>query len=85
MRLGTTTTTLPIDWPATNPADVAALPPTASADKDRDLSPLLNVSLAWLREDKVVRADEEAKRGRKRGANRQNETTDSEKFFSKYD
>ncbi|TKY84749.1 hypothetical protein EX895_005829 [Sporisorium graminicola] len=85
MRLGTTTTTLPIDWPATNPADIAALPPTASADKDRDLSPLLNVSLAWLREDKVVRAEEESKRGRTRGANRKNETTDSEKFFSKYD
>ncbi len=47
-----TTTTLPIDWPAKNPADIAALPPTANADKDRDLSPLLNVSLAWLREDK---------------------------------
>lgn len=85
MRLGTTTTTLPIDWPATNAADIAALPPTAAADKTRDLSPLLNVSLAWLREDKVVRAEQEAKRGRVRGANRQNETTDSEKFFSKYD
>ncbi|SNX85069.1 related to ATP-binding cassette (ABC) transporter [Melanopsichium pennsylvanicum] len=85
MRLGTTTTTLPIDWPATNPADIAALPPTAIADKERDLSPLLNVSLAWLREDKVVRAQEEEKRGRRRGANRQNETTDSERFFSKYD
>ncbi|EST05082.1 ABC transporter-like protein [Kalmanozyma brasiliensis GHG001] len=85
MRLGTTTTTLPIDWPAKNPADIAALPPTANADKDRDLSPLLNVSLAWLREDKVVRAEAEAKRGRTRGANRNNVETDSERFFSKYD
>ncbi len=86
MRLGMTTTTLPIDWPATNPADIAALPPTAAEDKERDLSPLLNVSLAWLREDKVVRAEEEAKRGRKRGANRQEGvTSDSEKFFKKYD
>lgn len=85
MRLGTTTTTLPIDWPAKNPADIAALPPTAKADKGRDLSPLLEVSLAWLREDKVVRAEEEAKRGRKRGANRDQVETDSEKFFSKYD
>ncbi|PWZ00115.1 hypothetical protein BCV70DRAFT_200274 [Testicularia cyperi] len=85
MRLGTTTTTRPIDWPATSPSDIAALPPTSSADKERDLSPLLNVSLAWLREDREVRAKEELKRGRKRGANRLAETTDSEKFFSKYD
>lgn len=87
MRLGMTTTTLPIDWPASNPADIAALPPTAREDEGRDLSPLLNVSLAWLREDKVVRAREEEKRGRHRGAVRGNgdELTDSEKFFSKYD
>lgn len=85
MRLGTTTTTLPIDWPATNPADIAALPPTAKADVGRDLSPLLELSLAWLREDKVLRAEEEAKRGRKRGANRDAVETDSERFFSKYD
>lgn len=85
MRLGKTTTTLPIDWPATNPADIAALPPTATQDKARNLSPLLEVSLAWLREDRLVRAEQEFKRGKRRGARREGETTDSERFFSKYD
>ncbi len=33
----------------------------------------------------MVRAEAEAKRGRTRGANRNNDTTDSERFFSKYD
>lgn len=85
MRLGSTTTALPIEWPAKTPGDIAALPPQSVTDKDRDLSPLLNVSLAWLREDRELRSQAELKRGRKRGANHTAETTDSEKFFSKYD
>lgn len=84
MQMGRTTTRDPIAWPPTE-ADAAALPPTATTDKDRDLSPLLSVALAWLRDDRVIRQEIETKRGRRRGAIRNTDTTDSERFFSKYD
>ncbi|PWN49113.1 hypothetical protein IE53DRAFT_388690 [Violaceomyces palustris] len=80
MRLGTTLTKDHISWPP-NEANQHLLP----SSPDENLSPLLSVSLAWLREDRIVRQEEEKKMGRKRGAKLSTVTTDSEKFFSKYD
>ncbi|KAN0060592.1 CCR4-NOT regulatory complex component [Thecaphora frezii] len=85
MRMGTTVTKQPIVWPPTE-AEADALPPTDETDKHRDLSPLLSISLAWLRKDKTLRGEAEKKRGRRRGAQRGDAAdTDSERFFSKYD
>ncbi|SPO42084.1 related to ATP-binding cassette (ABC) transporter [Pseudozyma flocculosa] len=83
MRMGTTVDKEPIVWPPTG-ADADALPPTDETDQHRDLSPLLSISLAWLRKDKTLRGEAETARGRRRGAQKDADT-DSERFFSKYD
>lgn len=60
-------------------------PPTSSRSSQ---SSLLDIALAWLRSDRVVRQQHEATRGQHRGSrlkNNDNDTTDSERFFSKYD
>jgi hypothetical protein len=85
MRHGTTTTSEAILYPPS--ADQAhlipAMPtrdPGALGPAGDDFSPLLHIALVWLREDKKIRMEEEAKDGslRKRGARKGNETTDSE-------
>ncbi|KAK0556474.1 CCR4-NOT regulatory complex component [Tilletia horrida] len=102
MRLGTTVNPKPLDWPP-NESNAHEYPSLAQREGgliERELSPLLTVALAWLREDRVIRtkteketADSAAAKGdaqalsrlRKRGARVGEETTDSEAFFSKYD
>ncbi|CAO1627704.1 unnamed protein product [Sympodiomycopsis kandeliae] len=61
----------------------ALLWPPADADSN-----LLDVTLGWLRADRVLRSEYEAQRGQFRGSKKSinpNDTTDSEKFFAKYD
>ncbi|KAE8231983.1 hypothetical protein CF326_g2990 [Tilletia indica] len=101
MRLGTTVNPKALSWPP-NESNAQDYPKSsqqpASADGliERDLSPLLTVALAWLREDRRIRQEKEKEassatdahaisQSRKRGARVGQETTDSETFFSKYD
>lgn len=96
MRGGTTTTVQPIPWPPLEPGETsvgaqgqdatAALPALASEEQHHS-SRLFHTALAWLREDRKVRAETEAQEGGKprRGAKRDGAETDSERFFSKYD
>lgn len=76
MRLGSTTTEDAIPYPPSKDQRHPGLPAVTS--EDNDLSPLLNISLAWLREDRKVRQEEEQHRGKQRGARNADETTDSE-------
>ncbi|KAK0519211.1 CCR4-NOT regulatory complex component [Tilletia horrida] len=103
MRLGTTVNPKPLVWPPneSNAHEYPSLHTGADGSNDvieRDLSPLLTVALAWLREDRKIRQEKEKEeasaaakdahalsRLRKRGARVGEETTDSEAFFSKYD
>lgn len=97
MRLGRTTTPRPLSWPVrldgTLPEETrAALPDAwqaagASATNASEVS-LLELALAWLREDRVVRQQQESARGFKRGRALQppgEETTNAKKFFGQYD
>lgn len=63
-------------------------PPAASsaAANDKDDKTLLDIALAWLRADRVIRQEHEQQKGQQRGSRRNamHDTTDSEKFFSKY-
>lgn len=98
MRLGTTVDPKPLPWPPSEAkaSDYPQIQPNTSGVIERDLSPLLTVALAWLREDRKIRQEKEKEessagdahalsRMRKRGARLGQETTDSEAFFSKYD
>jgi CCR4-NOT complex subunit CAF16 len=96
MRHGRTTTPAPISWPPVGRAasndEFEALPNVWKELEEGNTPPnLFETALAWLREDRVVRADEEARvkdaahrRGARRGDAAATET-DSERFFSKYD
>lgn len=92
MRLGQTTTKLPISWPPspqTSSKTVTgedALPHIDAKSDGRDASLLLATALAWLRQDRLKRIEKEQADGTgpKRGA-KANKDTDSETFYSKYD
>lgn len=99
MQLGRTTTSVPIPWPlrlAPSLPDglLSVLPqslcealtgPQATAGCE---VALLDLALAWLREDRVLREKQETARGIKRGRamrGAEEETTDAKKFFRQYD
>lgn len=94
MRHGTTTTDQPVDWPphVDGAEQIKMLPaiwhghhPGAQSSEPHPPS-LFETALAWLREDRQLRAETEAKAGSvTRGARRDATETDSERFFSKYD
>ncbi|KDN44918.1 hypothetical protein K437DRAFT_268571 [Tilletiaria anomala UBC 951] len=93
MRLGSTTTSDALNWPP-SAAQMHLIPPIPAQSNSPnggagsagdDFSPLLHIALQWLREDRVARIEKEKQEGRKRGARSNTETTDSEKFFRKYD
>lgn len=94
VQLGRTTTSTPLPWPLTEfemlPREMHdCLPHQIRKEllmgKNTPV-PLLDLALSWLREDRVLRNEQEQKRGIKRGrAERQPETTDPKKFFSQYD
>lgn len=96
LQLGRTTTADPLPWPLVlqpdaPPAYRAALP-RSYREAPNDMHPrptessLLQLALAWLREDRVLRVQQDAERGVKRGrAERAPETTDAKRFFSQYD
>ncbi|KOS14284.1 atp-dependent transporter [Malassezia pachydermatis] len=95
VQLGRTTTAQPFPWPlpppSSLPEDLAShLPATLQKSWSQggfSSISLLDLALAWLREDRVLREQSERQRGIKRGrANRSmEETTDAKKFFSQYD
>jgi len=85
MQHGTITTEEPITWPPTQEDLKSGVLPQLDASED-DASPLLQTALTWLRDDRRIRMDNDAKEGKQlRGAKRGATETDSERFFSKYD
>ena len=98
LQLGRTTTDLPLPWPlrldSVLPDQLQASLPAplreamhAGAANASDVA-LLDLALAWLREDRVLREKQESARGIKRGRATRGpgeETTDAKKFFSQYD
>lgn len=98
LQLGRTITDTPLPWPlqlghALPEPLLASLPQAlrdamASSQGSTQEISLLNLALAWLREDRVLREQQESLRGIKRGrATRgaDEETTDAKKFFRQYD
>lgn len=88
MRGGKTTTKTPVAWPPEENNDelLAALPQVDTVDKQYNSSLLFHTALAWLRDDRRIRSEDENKTGKsRRGANKSTTETDSERFFSKYD
>lgn len=81
MRLGSTPESA-LTWPPKQGEDPIGESPKA-LDSDTSVSPLLALGLKWLREDRVFRTEKENEaikqgKGKKRGARRGEETTDSE-------
>lgn len=95
IQLGHTTTPQPFPWPLPSGPQLPevfrnALPSDliSHAKETSTAITLLQLALAWLREDRVLREASERQRGIKRGrANKsdRDETTDAKKFFSQYD
>jgi len=88
LQLGRTTQTVPISWPITD--DTAEGVPEGILarinDPNRAGSRLLELSLAWLREDKLLRQRlEEEGVGGYRARGSKIVPTDSETFYRKYD
>ncbi|WFD29307.1 CCR4-NOT regulatory complex component [Malassezia sp. CBS 17886] len=94
VQLGRTTSIKPLPWPLPPPSAMtdalaALLPPALreSGSHGTDVR-LLDIALAWLRDDRRLREEQERARGMKRGRATQklaDETTDAKKFFSQYD
>ncbi|WFD05194.1 CCR4-NOT regulatory complex component [Malassezia vespertilionis] len=93
IQLGRTTTDTSLPWPlkvyAGMPETILqALPQNLVAESKAGTAhevSLLKLALGWLREDRALREKKERKQGIKRGAKRDQETTDARKFFSQYD
>lgn len=86
MRLGSTPEPT-LKWPPkASSSPIVELEPSSSdkpLDADTSVSPLLALGLQWLRADRVFRTEKENRdlkegKGKKRGAKRGEETTDSE-------
>ncbi|WFC98557.1 CCR4-NOT regulatory complex component [Malassezia yamatoensis] len=98
LRLGHTVPNRSIPWPlpmldSMHPEVRAALPSALRSSEPANVSrlqsiSLLELALAWLREDRVLRTEQEQSRGIKRGRaprDAHSETTDAKKFFNQYD
>jgi len=82
MRLGSTPEPA-LSWPPKRDSSSLVSTKNQPLNSDTSVSPLLALGLQWLRKDRQFRTEKEAKalaegKGTKRGARRNEETTDSE-------